>query len=65
MQKSSLAFGAEHDLSPATKHDVDMMNTERLMAFHQALVDRGQIRPIPPKSEWPNPGPKVDTETGI
>ena len=53
----------EIDHSLATKHDVDMIITERLMKFHEALCSRGQIKPIPPKSEWPNPGPGVDEGT--
>ncbi|MDE0534343.1 MAG: hypothetical protein OXI01_23265 [Albidovulum sp.] len=35
------------DYNPATKSDVDVMITQRLMMFHDALVDRGQIKPIP------------------
>jgi hypothetical protein len=26
--------------------------TERILLFHDALIARGQIKPIPPKSEW-------------
>ena len=45
---------AERDLSLATKHNVDLMITARLLKFHEALIERGQIKPIPE-----NVGPKV------
>ena len=44
----------ERDYSTATKFDVDMMITVRLMQFHRALVARDQINPVPPAA-----GPKV------
>ena len=43
----------KHDYTPATKGDVDLMITESLMMFHDALVERGQIFPIPGgESDW-------------
>ena len=47
--------GVEHDYSTATKFDVDNMITERLLKFHEALIARGQIKPIPQKKDWLNP----------
>ena len=41
-------IATEHDESLATKADVEIMITKRLMEFHAALVDRGQIYPISP-----------------
>lgn len=32
---------------------IDARITARINMFHDAMVDRGQIRPIPPKEEWP------------
>ena len=54
-QPQSIPSATPRDMTPATKHDVDMMITERLMQFHDALIGRGQIQPIPPDA-----GPKVD-----
>ena len=51
---------SSQDTSPATKHDVDVIITERLMEFHEALLNRRQIKPIPPKEDWLNPGPCMD-----
>ena len=42
------------DLTLATKHDVDQIITKRLIQFHGGLVERGQIRDIPPR--WPAEG---------
>ena len=54
----SLSNEPERDYSTATKFDVDLIITARLMQFHDALVDRGQIKPIPQVS-----GPMVAEET--
>ncbi len=48
-------INTEYDFSPATKFDVDMMITERILQFHDALISRGQIKPIASESaEWAN-----------
>lgn len=54
-------LGPEIDLSTATKADVEHMITDRLLAFHQALIDRSQIKSIPlDKAEWENPPKAVE-----
>ena len=37
----------KHDYSPATKADVEAAITRRLVLFHEGLISRGQIKPIP------------------
>ena len=46
----------EHDIDTTrvTMHDVNVAITERLIMFHKALCDRGQIKPI-----LSDQGPKV------
>ena len=39
--------GPTRNYRPATISDVDLMITQRLHLFHDALVDRGQIKPVP------------------
>ena len=51
---------AEEDTTPTTKSDVNAMITHRLNLFHDALVGRGQIKPMP---EFPELGPKADAIT--
>ena len=58
MKKNIVLTNTEIDILPATKNDVETMITERLVQFHDALVDRGQIKPIPQDS-----GPKVEERT--
>ena len=45
----------DDDAFPRTEDDLDAMITRRIVQFHQALVARGQIRPIPldPKDRIP------------
>ena len=40
-------------LPPDIEMLVQSAITKRLMQFHDAMVERGQIPPIPPKDEWP------------
>ena len=47
----TVAVTTKHDHDPATKADVDRMITERIGLFHGAMVERGQIRPIPTNPE--------------
>ena len=53
METKQSIIATVHDYTPATKADVESMITNALLDFHQALVDRGQIRDIPPKEQWP------------
>ena len=41
------ALETVHDHTSATKAEVEDIVTQRLVAFHRALVERGQIIPIP------------------
>ena len=60
MTKNISELDSKRDVSIMTRNDVDAMITDRLMQFESALVDRSQIKPIPTKSEWLNPGPVVE-----
>ena len=40
-------------LEDAIGRYVNGLITKRILLFHDALVERGQIKPIPPKEEWP------------
>ena len=43
----------ESELTAETVEIVNAAITDRLLDFHEALVDRGQIPPIPPEKQWP------------
>ena len=43
------------DTSLSTKFDVEQMITGHLLKFHEALINRRQIKPIPPKEDWLKP----------
>lgn len=45
---------SDEELVEAIGKHVDALITGRLLKFHDGLVERGQIKPIPPKEEWPN-----------
>lgn len=48
----------EHEAAPLTESDVQAMITVRLLAFHDALVERGQIARAYPPDSVREDGPK-------
>lgn len=51
MENNVATLDPGHDSTPATKADVESMITRRLSEFHRAMIERGQIYPIPVNPE--------------